>query len=526
MSGFWRAWLPIFILVAAIWLVFGRTAIAQFVAWDDPDMVWQNSRLNPPTVAKTLEFWRTPDLGLYTPLPYTAWSAVAALEPRPSDQVLVAWPFHVLNILLHTLAAIFVFLLLRELIDMTWPAWAGAMIFAVHPLQVEPVGWVSGMNNLMCGAFAMAALLQYVRYAKDPAAPRHIVFATLFYVCALLSKPTAVTLPLIAAVIDCFLLRRPLRRVAPPIAFWVILAAPIVIVARLAQPSSSIQSPPISGRLLVAVDAIGFYLTKLFFPMNLAIDYQRTPQWLLAHPWAAWPGLAVLLPAAICFISRSSAWMRVGLLIIPIALLPVLGLTRFDFQAYSTVADRYMYIPMLGVAILGAMIMQRAKGHMIAWTLAGIILALLAARSVDQAGVWQNTQSLAGQEFRVDPDSATGHKILAFWLSSQHRDQEAQVQFQQAIAALTRTQSHPDGAVWFDYGNLLLRQGQYVEAIEQYQYAIPRLSAQKQPLAFNNLGIAFYRTGHSDAARSAFQAAIDLRPDYAEAKKNLELLPH
>jgi Tfp pilus assembly protein PilF len=167
--------------------------------------------------------------------------------------------------------------------------------------------------------------------------------------------------------------------------------------------------------------------------------------------------------------------------------------------------------------------MDKAKGHLIPWTLCCIVLALLAARSGDQMRVWKNTETLAGQQLALDPAGATGHKILAPWLSSQHRDGEAEREFQAAIAALDQ-QPSPDGATWFDYGNLLLRQERYPQAIAEYQIAIPRLTISKRVLALNNLGIALYRTGDAANARRQFQAALQLRPDDQQAKGNLEML--
>ena len=265
------------------------------------------------------------------------------------------------------------------------------------------------------------------------------------------------------------------------------------------------------------------FLVKLIAPLGLRIDYERTPQWLMDHPWAAWPGLAILLPAAMAVFGRRTAWLRGPLLIVPLGLLPVLGFTPFDFQAYSTVADRYMYIPMLGVALFAALLMDKAKGHLIAWTLAGIVLALLAARSGDEMRVWRNTQTLAGQQLALDPDSATGHKILAAWLSAQHQDADAEREFHAAITALNQ-QPSPDGATWYDYGNLLLRQERYDEAIAEYEIAIPRLAISKRVLALNNLGIALYRTGDAAEARRQFETALQLRPDDRQARENLEML--
>jgi protein O-mannosyl-transferase len=516
-----RMGVAIFCLAAIPWIVFARACTSQFVAWDDPDMVWQNDGLFPPTIAKVGVFWREPCIGLYTPVPYTAWSAIAAMERHnPPDMQHGALPFHLLNLLLHTAGGILVFLILRELTRHFWAAWIGAVVFLVHPLQVEPVTWVSGMNNVMCGVFSLGALWRYVLYAKT-GSKQHLINATVFYAAALLSKPIGVVVPVMAGMIDLWMLRRPMKTVVKPIALWAALAVPIAIVARSVQPSYQLFRPPVWDRLIVAVDAVGFYLVKLLLPIHLTIDYERTPQWLMNHLAMAIPGYVVLLGAIILVWNK--VWARVALVIMVVGLLPVLGLTIFDFQAYSTVADRYMYLPMLGVALGVAVVMDRAKGRA-AWIVAGVVLSLLAARSFDQTGIWHDTESLAAQQLAYNPDSSTGHKILAHSLSQELHDQQAETEYRAAIAAILREGRIGDGAVWYNYGNLLMRQHRYAEAIENYRLALPRMSPPDQAFTYNNMGIAFYRAGDSASARQQFLAALRIAPNYGEAKNNLAVL--
>jgi protein O-mannosyl-transferase len=514
-----RRELPIFLLIATTWLVFWPTLSAGFVGWDDPEMVAANPGLNPPSWHGVAEFWRRPVINLYTPLAYTVWSGVAAIEHVPPDKPLNPAPFHFLNLLLHTAAVVAVFLLLCELIGHIWPAWAGAMVFAIHPLQVEAVAWVSGMNNLLFGALAVAALWQYVRYAKT-GGRWHFASATLLYAAALLSKPTAVVVPLLAAALDRWLLARPLKRSAP-LLLWTAMAVPIAVVARIVQPPMEVWPMSFFGRILAAIDAVGFYFVKLVGPIHLAMDYQRTPRWLMDHPAAAWAGILVLLAAAILYLRAK--WLRAPLIIALAALLPVLGLVSFDFQSYSTVADRYMYMPILGVAIGIAIAISRTKLKPVA---AGglFVLLLLAVRSFIQTAVWHDTQSLALNELSLDSDSSTGHKILAEWLSDQGRDTEAEPQFRAAIAALQRQQKPGNGAVQYDYANLLRRHGRLDEAIAEYQAAIPLLAADQVPKALNNLGVAYLLSGDTADARAQFNRAVALQPGYAEAQRNLDQL--
>src|ERR1700722_9260529 len=207
--------LPLILLIATGCCVFGRLATARFVAWDDPEMVFKNPQLNPPSLIHTYDFWRHGYLGLYTPLPYTAWSVIAAIDDEPLGLEHGAAMFHVFNILLHIGTSVLVFALLRELTTGPWPAWVGAMVFLIHPLQVEPAGWGAGINNLMFGFFAMAAIWQYVVYVKTSSRLRFVI-ATVFYSAALLCKPIAVVEPLIVNILDHWELTRSLKQIAQP----------------------------------------------------------------------------------------------------------------------------------------------------------------------------------------------------------------------------------------------------------------------------------------------------------------------
>jgi tetratricopeptide (TPR) repeat protein len=254
----------------------------------------------------------------------------------------------------------------------------------------------------------------------------------------------------------------------------------------------------------------------------MAIDYQRTPRWLLDNFWFAWPGFLTVFLAVIAFLAAPRRW-HAPLAIIPLGLLPVLGLTPFDFQNYSTVADRYMYLPMLGVSLAAAYAMDRAGPRLIPWTLAGLVLVLLAARSFDQTKVWHNTESLANQQFTLDPASATGHKILGSWLSLQGRDQEAETHLKLAIDVLTDDPA-ADGVPWYNYGNLLIAEHRYPEAIAQFELAIPRLNGAGLAQAYINLGVALIRTGEVDRAKEAFGNALKIQPENRAARENLNIL--
>jgi protein O-mannosyl-transferase len=508
-------------LFAAVAFVFWPALSADFVQWDDPNMISANPALNPPGWAATAGFWTRPLNKLYMPLTATVWAGVAAIENVPPGQALSPMPYHLLNLLVHAGAAALAFMLLKELVGSPWPAWAGAMIFALHPLQVESVAWASETKDLLFAGFGLAALWLYILHSKgDRRGGWQFPLATVLFGLALLSKSTAVVIPLLAAASDRWMLKKPLKGSLPLLA-WAILAIPILVVAHNAQPA--IRPAPILWRLPVAIDAIGFYAVKLFAPIHLAIDYERSPHWLMEHSRAAWRGVAVVVPAIVLCMYRRTAWLRAPLALVIFALLPVLGFMTFDFQDYSTVADHYTYLPMFGIALAVALLMRRAL-KTVYWICLCILLGCLAARSFSQTRVWRDTPALAANQFKIDPDSSTAHKILAEWLVQNGRDAEAEPQFAAAIIALQGEGKRDNGSVWFDYGNLLLRQRRSHDAINAYWQALSAQPRQDQPKTLNNMALAYYQAGDLEQARRSLRSALDMDPNYIEAKKNLARL--
>src|SRR5829696_6553380 len=191
------------VLVAATLLAFYPVVTFDFVSWDDYETVARNPRLAPPTPASLATFWTRPHMNLYTPVTYTVWAVLANAAPQrptpPVNSTLNPRLFHALNLALHAAAALVVFAVLLDVFETTPAALGGAMLFALHPVQVEPVAWVSGAKDLLCGLLSIVALWQYLQYVRmrradaEPSAPaerwRACGFATLALVLALLSKP-------------------------------------------------------------------------------------------------------------------------------------------------------------------------------------------------------------------------------------------------------------------------------------------------------------------------------------------------
>jgi len=239
---------------------------------DDPATILLNPHFDPPTftAGKVLWYWSNSDgLGLYIPITYTTWGllARATYVPTPDElgQHVDVRVFHAASLAWHLINVGLVYALLRGLLtrqvagrDPRWPAAAGALLYGLHPLQVEAVAWLSGMKDLMSASASLGSVLLYLR-AVDPApgttsGSRRAMYVTglLLVPIGMLCKPTAMVAPLIAAALDLLIVRRPLRRVALAIAPYLLAALPLAIVARVVQPLAGVPAPPIWQRPIVS----------------------------------------------------------------------------------------------------------------------------------------------------------------------------------------------------------------------------------------------------------------------------------
>lgn len=404
----------ILLVLIATLLAHGRIVCNGFTGWDDPHTIVENPRLNPPTFANMLHYWMHFAAGLYVPVTYTIWSALAALGHASGGATLRAWPFHLASLVAHGASATMAFLILRRLLDgRDGPACIGAILFAVHPVQVEAVAWTSGLKDVLAGAFALAAAHQYLVSVSSRRRQNYVI-AIACFVLAMLSKPSAVVILPMIATIDWLLLRRSLRDVAIGLLPFALLAIPPLVVANRAQETGGIATIPVHQRFLVAADSLAFYLWKIVWPVNLGFDYGRTPQVALESGAARVTWIVPAMLAVAIAVTRSR-WLAAAALLFVFGLCMNLGLARFQFQFYSTVADHYLYLAMLGPALMVAWVVSRAtspRGAVVAQAFGGAVLATLIVFSFRQAGLWKDSVTLFTHAVEVNPDSAGAHNNL------------------------------------------------------------------------------------------------------------------
>ncbi|HEV7300890.1 MAG TPA: tetratricopeptide repeat protein [Tepidisphaeraceae bacterium] len=516
-------------VLALVVIAFGRIVFNEFAGFDDPATIYGNERLNPPTLTGLVWHWAHPHLNIYIPLTFTLWSTLASVAylSTPDEQGIYLNPFvfHAASLLVHVANTGLVFHLLRRIIGgRAIGAAVGALLFGLHPLQVESVAWTSGMKDVLYTFFSLLALLGYVDHANaDGAASRRSYWlATTGLVLGMLSKPTAMVVPILAGAIDLLLLRRSLRQVWASLWPWFLLSTICAVVARLVQPASMVPTAPLWARPFVAMDAIAFYLWKLVAPWGLAIDYGRTPMRAMESGWF-WVGVSITLTVALAVVllGRRRPWLIAGAIIALVPILPTSGLVPFEFQGYSTVADHYVYLPMLGVALVLAAIVSRHSNRLVVGvcSVGAVVLGLL---SFVQAGTWKNEEAVWRRTVQVNPNSWTGYKNLAVIARQRGDLQTAEDHLNRSIAA------HPQiVASRAELAILLTSQRRHSEAIEQLQTILELARTvpymRNMPLAgtYAQIGLNQLALKQPEAAILAFERALIEQPGHAVAQEGL-----
>ena len=584
----------------------------QFLAWDDGTNIYRNPAYNPATFASCAPFWLKPYFAAYIPVTRSLWGVLAALarHPGPSSDLMGASlsvakaafdprPFHAANLAVHCLNSVLVFALLVRLLRFapgpeargtldaepqnSWALYAGAgggaLFFALHPLQVEPVAWITGMKDLLSACFCLLGLLAYARAESAVRRAVPLSLAVLCYALALCSKPSMASVPIVIWALNALWWRRPWHLYGRELAVSVVMALPIVWITHRAEATGAhgVQVALIN-RPFVAADALRFYFDKLIWPVGLIPDYGRTPAvaagtagfWLfgvLVWAWLVWlwrrrrifPVLATGTALAFGFLA------------------PVLGLTTFAYQSYSTVADRYCYLALLGPALVFAAALfrwlpaptgngqregvnrfswgsesdgTRHSGRVLPALVAVVWLGGLATYSTLQTSLWADDELLCYGTLTVNPISAMALNNLGLWLQDNGKFGEAEACYRSALnrnpdaaevlnnlGGLLLLRNRPAGAVaplkrsvqddpsnlaaWGNLGNALESSGQLPEAVLAYQSA---LALGPQVGLENSLGRVLAMEGRNEDAEIAWRTAMAMDPGQVEARCNLGLL--
>jgi tetratricopeptide (TPR) repeat protein len=515
-----------------------------FLSWDDDHTIEQNPLLQHPSLANALHYWHEPFMDLYVPVTYALWSALAGISVAISHGKLDPRVFHAASVLLHATNAALVLWLLRRLLGATWPAVAGALLFALHPVQVETVAWTSGMKDLLCGTFTLLALTQYL-LSLDLAMPElrrraHYAFGLAAMLLGMLSKPTAIVTPLLIVVLDALLLGRPWRAVIRSAWPFFILAAPCIVWTKLCQPQQSLQPGPLWRRPIIAIDAIAFYLYKITLPVQLSYDYGHNPNAVWKNGWMYWTWIVpAAAAAAVWYFRTQHKPLAAALLLLVAGVAPVLGLIPFDYQLISTVADHYLYIAILGPALAAAWIATRTRPR-IAISASAIALSFLALRTADQERYWRNSETMFVHAIEINRESwmsffklgylsqVEGQRLLDAGAKSAQERREARDRFASAAEFYAQAlRLNPNSVIsYHNYATTLMYFGRFSEAADTLAQVIRHraLLPPSDQLKYNDdadlLGQCLFNLGRYSDATRAFDAARHLNPTPAGAEEH------
>src|ERR1700730_2004693 len=482
-------------LAGVTWTVFGQTLRHDFINYDDNTYIYEN-----PNIVSGLT--RPAILWTFTHAHAGNWHPLTSLSHMLDCQVygLHAGGHHLTNVLLHTIAVVLLFLLLRQITGALWRSAFVAAVFAIHPLRVESVAWIAERKDVLSGVFFMLTLLAYARYVSGERSLLRYLLVAFFFVLGLMAKPMLVTLPCVLLLLDYWPLRRFgskssgndakfarrstfSRLVAEKIPLFLLsLLSSLLTWWAQRENMRSTSEIPLVLRAENAIVSYVRYLWQLLWPTDLAPFYP--------HPHATLP-LLLVLGAAVLLVAISAVILRFGRRLpylitgwgwYLVMLLPVIGLIQVGDQA---MADRYTYLPHIGIilaitwTIADATAGTRQWQRLVACTAVAVTVTL-AWCAFHQTRYWRNSESLWLQTLAVTTNNDLAHNNL--------------------------------GEVWS-------RSGRVDDAIDEYQAALQ--ITPESPVARNNLGLAFLKKGRVAEAIQEFRSVLSRDPQSSNARFNL-----
>jgi len=500
-------------LILATLTVYAQVGGFDFVSYDDNLYVYQNEHVRAGLTPGNFRW-------ALTAVVAGNWAPVTLLSHLLDVELfgMQSGMHHLVNVVFHALSAVLLFLLLRRATGApVLSAWV-AFVFALHPLHVESVAWVSERKDVLSAFFWFLALYGYVRYTERPSSGRYLQVEVPFCL-GLMSKPMIVTFPFTLLLFDVWPLRRArwpktLSEKLPLIA----LCAGVSAVTYFVQKSAgAITKIPLPTRIANAFITYVTYIGQTFWPARLAFFYpypQSIPAWHAAAALVV--VLAVSALAALAW--RTRPYLAVGWFWYLGTLIPVIGLVQVGIQAH---ADRYMYIPMLGLLLMlawgAADLVKRWP-----WTRAAVAAAAVVscaacmALARKQATYWQDSEALYQHAIAVTQDNWLAEFDLGTYLDTSGRAADAIPHFETALRL-----KPDDPHVQAGLGASLASRGECAAAIPHFEAAIraqPNLAR-----ANYNLGYCLATNGDDAAAIPHFEAAVRAQPGFADAHFRLAM---
>jgi tetratricopeptide (TPR) repeat protein len=520
-------------LVAVTWMVFGQTLAHDFVNFDDHVYVYEN-----PLVIRGLSTEGI--IGAFTHTHARNWHPLTTVSHMVDCQLYGPNPggHHLTNVILHTIAVLLLFLVLKRMTDVLWQSAFVAALFAIHPLHVESVAWIAERKDVLSAVFFMLTLAAYTGYARAPSTARYLLVALLF-AFGLMSKPMLVTLPFVLLLLDYWPLGRiggqklevgtRLRRLITEKIPLFALSMLSCIATLLAQKQGplAIDQLPFLWRLNNTFVSYVTYIWQMFWPARLAVFYPHLNNRLPLVEVILAIAFLIGISLVVIYLRRTKPYLVTGWFWYLGMLVPVIGLIQVGEQAN---ADRYTYLPQIGLYIMmawtiGDLLLGSTTGvrRALAGVGATIVIVILGVRASGQASYWKNSETLWNHTLAVTGENDLAHNNLGFLFLRSGELDKAISEFQAALDIRSRnTEIHyrlGAALIQNNIGNAFARKQLWDKAIQHLQEAVKLRPDYAD--AYFNLGSVLFQQGRLDDAIAQWQKALTMRPRDAEAHRNM-----
>ena len=516
-----REWILIVsIVLAALTLaVYWQVNQYDFVLLDDKAYVYGNIHIQS---GITLDGFRW----AFTSTASHLWNPMIWLSLMFDYQLfcLNAGGYHMTNLILHIINTLLLFWLFNRMTGAIWKSAFVAALFALHPLHVESVAWVSERKDVLSTFFWMLTLCLYVYYTEKTAIKRYLLVLFSF-VLALMSKPMVITLPIIMILLDYWPLKR-FESIKGSLIIWqlrekshfFVLSAVLSIISIYTMYEPTIKYFPLGSRFANAPVSFVTYLEKTFWPHDMAVFYPYSNQLAVWQVMGSVLLIILICIAAIAMMKRMP-YLFVGWLWYAITILPVIGIIQNGDYA---MADRYHYVPSIGIAVMLTwgipfLINSEDIRKKILFPAGIAVLVILSVLTWRQCGYWKNSIELFTHAVKVTKDNYKAYSLLGHAYSANGQYQQAIDNFSEVIRLKANYK--------MDYLMALSGRGiayiylkQYQRAIEDFNKAISLKPDYINP--YNYRGKAYSELGQYKSAIEDYSTAIRLKPDYTDAYNN------
>jgi tetratricopeptide (TPR) repeat protein len=509
-------------LLVLTWVVFGQTLRYDFVNYDDPRYVYQNTRITSGINLANIAW-------AFSHIHSENWHPLTTITHMLDCQLhgLNAGWHHFTNVLLHCLAVVLLFVALERMTGALWRSAFVSAVFAVHPLHVESVAWIAERKDVLSAFFFMLTLLAYLHYTRAPSIGRYLTVA-LGVALGLMSKPMLVTLPFVLLLLDYWPLGRfethrsnagrPLLQLVLEKTPLIALSAVSSIVTFLAQRGAIgwTEQLPVSARISNALVAYVIYIRQMFWPAGLAVFYP--------HPENRLPVLEISLAfivlvgiTAAAFVFRKKApYLITGWLWYLGMLVPVIGLVQVGWQGH---ADRYTYLPQIGlyIAITWAVtdFTRSWRFQRMALGVAAlIVVGALSWRCWLQTSYWRDSETLFTHALAVTSNNDVALNNLGIIFLEKGQLDDAISKLQAAIDLRPE-----NGPAHDNLAKAFLKKGRVAEAMVHYRKLLEIEPENVE--AANTVGTALIQQGHVKEAIDQWQDVLAIQPENGNAASNL-----